>query len=261
MSPILLAVEVGGVSLPSSAAPGPEGHGDDRAGVRPRRQRWRSPVGGAVVVAAGAVVAAVVATNVVLYGGLALARLTGSDPRSRDRAIPSIEHLRRVDDRLWAGDQPTPGGYRSLAHTLGVKRVVNLRTGEGPDPLGDDPAFLASLGIEYVWLPVHDGHAPDPATVRRFLELVDSSPGPVYAHCGGGVGRSSVMEAAYRASRGSDPSVLDQLFLGPVSLEQAWFGLAAGPGRPAPQSRVVRIASRVADYPRPYFSWLGRQFR
>ena len=203
----------------------------------------------------------VVAVNVVTYGGVALARLVVSDPRSEPPVV-SIENLRRVDDRLWAGDQPTPGGFTELIRDGGVKLVVNLRTGEGPDPLGDDPAFIRSLGSEFVRIPLHDGHAPDRATVERFLQVVENAPGPVYVHCGGGVGRSSVMEAAYRARHGRQPRLADQLFLGPLSLEQAWFVAAAEGARGGRGPRVpgaVRVVSRVVDFPRPYFSWLVRE--
>lgn len=203
----------------------------------------------------------VLVTNVVLYAGIGVARLLVDEPRSRHSELPSIPQLRTVDERVWVGDQPTPPDHRRLAERFGVKVVVNLRTGEGPDPAGDDPALLRSLGVDYVHLPVHDGHAPDRHTVRRFLEVVRASPGRVYVHCGGGVGRSSTMEAAYRASLGQDPSVMPNLFLGPLSLEQVWFIAALGAHRPAPESTAVRILSRVVDFPRPYFSWMARQLR
>jgi uncharacterized protein (TIGR01244 family) len=221
----------------------------------PWRARWWRRL--RLVVVAYLVV--VVGTNALIYGGLGLARLTAKDRRSTEVVIPSIQNLRKVDERLWVGDQPRLDGYRSLAREAGVKRVINLRTGDGTDPVGDRPEGIAKLGIEYVHLPLHDGHIPNSATVGRFLELVNSAPGPVYAHCGGGVGRSSVMESAYRASKGEDPSLLDQLFLGPLSLEQARFVLKVRPGKPTKGNWIVQSASRVIDFPRPYFSWLARQ--
>jgi protein tyrosine phosphatase (PTP) superfamily phosphohydrolase (DUF442 family) len=240
-SPVSVAPERSEVPVPNSPT----------AVVTPPWRRWS-----AILVVA--CLAIVVAVNIVTYGGAALARVVVSDPRSRPPVL-SIENLRRVDDRLWAGDQPTPGGYRQLIQEQGVKLVVNLRTGQGPDPLGDDPAYLRSLGAEFVRIPVHDGHAPDRATVERFFQVVQSSPGLVYVHCGGGVGRSSMMEAVYRSRRGEEPRLADQLFLGPLSLEQAWFVAAAEGGRTGRVPWAVQALSRVVDFPRPYFSWLVRE--
>ena len=41
-----------------------------------------------------------------------------------------LPNFRRVDDRLFRGGQPKPGGYARLAR-LGVKTVVNLRDDDG----------------------------------------------------------------------------------------------------------------------------------
>jgi uncharacterized protein (TIGR01244 family) len=232
----------------------PTTHGEETA-AKPERRGWRRWL--RLVAVAWVVV--VVGANAAIYLGLGLARVAAKDPRSSDLVIPSIQNLRQVDERLWVGDQPDLAGYLTLAREAGVKRVINLRTGDGPDPLGDRPAELTAAGLEYIHLPVHDGHIPDAATVRRFLELVRDAPGAVYAHCGGGVGRSSVMESAYRASKGQDPSLLDQLFLGPVSMEQAWFVFSLRPGKPTAGNDLLQGASRVIDFPRPYFSWLARQ--
>ncbi len=215
---------------------------------------WRQWVRRAAV----ACLALVIAVNFAIFGGVVVTRMVGRDPRSQPPVV-SIENLRRVDDRLWIGDQPTPGGYEQLVQEHGVTLVVNLRTGQGPDPEGDDPALIRSLGADYVRVPIHDGHAPDRSDVQRFLEVVASAPERVYVHCGGGVGRSSVMEAAYRSSRGQSSRLGDQLQLGPLSVEQSWFVATAEPGRSRPVPRAVRIFSRVVDFPRPAFSWMAKE--
>ena len=242
--------------MSSSVSVGPEQRESAVAKRRPpessgRCRRW-------VQRAAVGCLGLVIAVNVGTYGGVLVTRLLGSDPRSQPPVV-SIENLRRVDDRLWVGDQPTPAGYRQLVQEHGVALVVNLRTGEGPDPEGDDPTLIRSLGADYVRVPIHDGHGPHRSDVERFLQVIESSPGRVYAHCGGGVGRSSVMEAAYRASRGQGPRLTDQFHLGPLSLEQAWFVAAGEPARIRPVPPAVRVLSRVVDFPRPAFSWMARE--
>ncbi|MBI4260122.1 MAG: dual specificity protein phosphatase family protein [Actinobacteria bacterium] len=138
---------------------------------------------------------------------------------------------------------------------MGVTLVVDLVPGRG-----DDPAFLRDLGIEHLWLPLTDGHIPDAETVRRFLEAVESSRGAVYVHCGAGVGRSSSLAAAYLASVGRDPSLVEALAVGPPTLEQAWFIWSAEPGRPAGGNGWVTALSRFLDSPRTGFDILKDLF-
>lgn len=192
----------------------------------------------------------VAAANATILLGVAAARFLGRDTRVRDPRLPQVPNLRRVDDRLWVGGQPSPGDYRGLS-AIGVQTVVDLRTGDPGDPREDDPSFLDQLGMEHVALPVPDGHAPDPTIVERFVRIVDRSPGLVFVHCGAGVGRSTSLQAAYLASAGRRLTVLEQLAIGTPSVEQAWFVLRTRAGRPAPRNHVVELLSRlVFDGPR-----------
>ena len=53
--------------------------------------------------------------------------------QDNEQGAPHYDELlnfRRVDDRLFRGGQPKPGGYARLAR-LGVKTVVNLRDDDG----------------------------------------------------------------------------------------------------------------------------------
>lgn len=190
------------------------------------------------------------AANAAIPLGVLVARLLGHDTRVRDPELPGVPSLRRVDDR---GGQPSAGDYRGLS-AMGVRTVVDLRTGDPGDPHKDDPSFLERLGIGYVALPVRDGHAPDATIVDRFVRLVDRSPGLVFVHCGAGVGRSTSLQAAYLASTGRRLTVLEQLAVGTPSVEQAWYVLRTRPGRPAPRNHVVELLSRlVFDGPRTAF--------
>lgn len=224
---------------------------ESRAGTSGPR-RWRRV---ALVVIAGYVAAAVLANTAMLLGMVG-ARAIRGNPGLRGESVPAIKHLRQVDARLLAGAQPTRSQYRGL-RALGVRVVVDLRTGAPPDPRLDDPRFLRGLGMEYVWLPLTDGHAPDEATVRRFVGTVRRSEGLVYLHCGAGVGRSSSLQAAYEASEGRNPSVLAQLSIGPPSPEQLWFVARVGPGRPTAGNPAVRLVSRyVLDAPRTALNFI-----
>jgi hypothetical protein len=77
-------------------------------------------------------------------------------------------------------------------------------------------------------------------------------------HCGGGVGRSTALQAAYEASRGHDPSVWEYIAIGPPSLEQAWFIADADPGDPTGGNGIVSTLSRAIDAPRRLLSRLRK---
>lgn len=182
-----------------------------------------------------------------------VARVMGRAPTVEGDDLPRIENFRQVDGKVYAGAQPDDEAFRGLAD-LGVELVVDLRAHRRGDPGRTDPALLKSLGMDYVRLPVPDGQAPGDDTVARFIETVQGAEGKVFVHCGGGVGRSTVMSAAYLASMGQNPSVLDQLGVGPPTFEQIWYVAAVGKDDPTARSRPVELFSRyIVDGPRQLF--------
>jgi uncharacterized protein (TIGR01244 family) len=196
------------------------------------------------------------AVNLVVLGVGVAARWGGKDPRLHGQGWPDITHLRLVDDRLLVGGETTPDQYRDLAEH-GVTLVIDTRTGGAADESTDDPRRLADLGLDYTSLPIPDGRAPTPAQIRRFLAAVAGADGLVFAHCGGGVGRSTSFAAAYEAAQGQDPSVLEQLATGPPTIEQIWFVATLGPGHPEHHiSPAVAVTSRVVDSPRTFYGWI-----
>lgn len=175
----------------------------------------------------------VIAFNAILLSAWGVAQMVADDPRVSGPEFPDVKHLRPIDDKLWFGAQPDREQYRALAN-LGIALVVDLRTGAPRDPRDDDPRFLQTLGIDYEWLPITDGRAPNRPTVERFVAIVEDASGQVFAHSGGGVGRDVALSAAYVASLGGDPSLLDSLAIGPPTLEQVVYIVAADPIEPAP---------------------------
>lgn len=205
-----------------------------------QRQRWRRWGVCAVLVYVGLVVV----IQALVWAGVLVARVGGNDATI---AMDDVPNFRVVDERLWAGGQPHAEAYRVLAEG-GVRLVVDLRTGAADDPKTDDPGLLASLGIAYVSLPVADGHVPSMRQVERFASLVQGAPGRVYVHCGGGVGRTSALTAAYAMRSGAGAPFADMVAIGPHTLEQLWF-VATGD-----RNVVVRRASEIVDAPRRAWS-------
>lgn len=216
---------------------------------RGTRWGWLRPV---AWVLGGYVGLAVLSTGI-MFAGVVVTRALGHDPRANDETLPRIKHLRWVDDKLLAGAQPHREDYAGLAE-LGVSLVVDVRTGSDDDPILDDPEYLASLGIDYLRLPIRDGRVPTDATVRRFVDSVETADGLVFMHCGGGVGRSTSLQAAYQATLGEHPSLREALAVGPPTLEQVWFIVSAAPGDPTSENLTISLVSRALDAPRRILS-------
>lgn len=195
--------------------------------------------------------------NLAIWVGVAVARALGHAPQVDD-GLPDIKHIRRIDSRIYASGQPEPKHYQRLADQ-GFSLVIDLRTGTRGDQRKDDPALLRSLGVDYVHIPVCDGRAPGEEAVRRLLAAIAATGGKVLVHCGGGVGRSAAMAASYRAAQGVEPSLLDQLAVGPPTLEQLYFGAAASMGLLHAGNDLINLLSRVVvDGPRRLWHAIAR---
>jgi protein tyrosine phosphatase (PTP) superfamily phosphohydrolase (DUF442 family) len=210
-----------------------------------RRRRW---IRVAVVSIAAYLALAVVAHGAGLVAVL-VARVWGDGPHDGGVDVAGVRNFRAVDQRVWLGAQPDDDSYRELARR-GVTAVVDLRTGADDDPRKDDPGLLRRLGVAHHHLPVPDGHAPTPADVEAFLRVVDEADGVVFVHCGGGVGRTTSLQAAYLAAAGNEPSVVDLAAVGPMTLEQLWVVATARAERPGRSNAVVRRVSEMLDAPR-----------
>lgn len=220
----------------------------------PLRQRLRPGVGALRWVVLG-YAGAVVCFQVLALAGVGVARVLGHD--TRQSTIATVQNLRPVDDRVWASGQPDEAEYRDLAAS-GVGLVVDLRTGAPDDPTDDESVPLAELGIERLHLAVRDGEVMTADQVDTLVTAVRDTDGLALVHCGGGVGRSTTAGTAYLAATGRDPSFLDAMAVGPMTLEQLWYLATARSGevptQDGPLDWTIRQISTALDAPRRLLS-------
>ncbi len=189
--------------------------------------------------------------NIAIAGASVWARSTAPAPAGP--AMSGVGNFRVVDARLWRGAAPSSRGYESLA-AAGARTVIDLRAEEN---LHIDEDRLHRLGLERVAIPIRDGQTPTPAEIREFLTAVAASGGPVFVHCGAGVGRTGTMVAAYLVANGESDewtAMRRNLAVGPPSLEQLAFVAGLDDGdRPG---AVLTAVSRILDAPRRIWSGL-----
>lgn len=233
---------------------GVEAAGGDDAREPVTRSRRRTAGRTILRVLAGAIAFLLIGNLAILAASrwMRLAEPVASVPAS----VTGVKQLAAVDAKVWRGAAPTADGYRSLADA-GVTRVVDLRAEDNVDV---NDKWLASMGVDYVRIPVRDGQIPSAAEVRQFLEAVRTSDGRVFVHCGAGVGRTGTMAAAWLVASGAagpTEAMRRNLSVGPPSLEQlAWVANLGVAGFERPNPAIVAL-SRTLDAPRRLWSRFG----
>jgi tyrosine-protein phosphatase SIW14 len=115
-----------------------------------------------------------------------------------DRGVPASEGITnfgKISAVLYRGAQPDENGIEHLK-ALGVKMIINLRVPRAA--LKAEAAEAASNGITYTNIPLAGVGRPSDADVLKILNLIETSPGPVFIHCEHGCDRTGTIIACYR---------------------------------------------------------------
>lgn len=135
-----------------------------------------------------------IAAALPLILSVSLAQAQGGDGKAPHN--DELPNFQRVNDLLFRGGQPKPGGYARLAQ-LGVKTVVNLRDDDERALSEGEEARAA--GLRYYNVPLGRLGRPSDAEVERVLQLIGAPENqPVFVHCHRGADRTGLVVAIYR---------------------------------------------------------------
>lgn len=110
--------------------------------------------------------------------------------------ITEVPNFHRVNEHLYRGGQPQPGGIQRLA-ALGIKTIVNLRAADKRSHA--EEAEVQAAGLRYFNLPMPIYAKPTNRQVEQALDILsDPQNQPVFVHCKRGADRTGTIIAAYR---------------------------------------------------------------
>jgi len=108
---------------------------------------------------------------------------------------------RQLTDKLAVTPQIDPEDFATLAQAGFTTVIANRPDSEVEPSHGSDlmARCAAQAGLDYHYLPIVPGQL-GPEQVERFLEILDSAPGPVLAYCRSGT-RSATVWALGQSGR------------------------------------------------------------
>jgi len=101
-------------------------------------------------------------------------------------------YMIKYDDKLYRGGQMTTEEGLEFLKSLGVKTVVTIT----PDK--HERKYVVEEGLKLVEVPFDKKDGPSDEVLKKFMDAVKASEGPVYVHCHGGTHRAAILAGLYR---------------------------------------------------------------
>ncbi len=128
-------------------------------------------------------------------------------------------NLRTVEAGVFYGSRQMTGkALHRYFDKYGVKTLINLR-GENPGADWYDPEAEAcrAAGVRLENFSWSKNKIPDPESLARFINVIETGTPPFLAHCQGGTHRTGMAAAVYQLLKGKDTATARKQF-GPMFL-------------------------------------------
>lgn len=128
-------------------------------------------------------------------------------------------NMRTLDDGRFLGARQM--GPAALEHTIGtldVRTVINLR-GENPgtDWYDAEAEVCRKKNVKLHNFSWSKNKIPDPESLARYINVIETGTPPFLAHCAGGTHRTGMAAAVYQLLKGKDTDTARKQF-GPMFL-------------------------------------------
>ena len=126
-------------------------------------------------------------------------------------------NFRTVEDNAFYGSRQMSGrALKAAIQKYGIQTVINLRGHNPGSPWYDEEvAVCREMGVAHEDFAWSKGRLPDPESLARFADLIESGKKPFLAHCEGGTHRTGVASACYLLLKGADTATARKQF-GPM---------------------------------------------
>jgi protein tyrosine phosphatase (PTP) superfamily phosphohydrolase (DUF442 family) len=123
-------------------------------------------------------------------------------------------NFRTVEEGVLYGARQMDGdALKAYIREYGIRTVVNMRSENKGTPWYDEEvAACREAGVNHVNFAWSKSRIPDPESLARFLDLMESGEKPFLAHCQGGTHRTGTAAAAYLLLRGESPETAREQF-------------------------------------------------
>lgn len=123
-------------------------------------------------------------------------------------------NFRTVEEKVFYGSRQMSGrALEAAIKKRGIQTVINLRGHNPGSPWYDDEvAVCRKLGVAHEDFAWSKGRLPDPESLARFVDVVESGKKPFLAHCEGGTHRTGAAAACYLLLKGADTATARKQF-------------------------------------------------
>jgi len=126
-------------------------------------------------------------------------------------------NFRTVEKGAFYGCRQMSGpAFEAAIAKRGIRTVINLRgANPGSDWYDAEVAACQRAGVAHVDFGWSKNSIPEPESLLKFVELMETGEKPFLAHCQGGTHRTGVAAAVYRLLKGETPAMARKEF-GPM---------------------------------------------